>query len=188
MPVPDPSGRAGQPLVAHRAAISATIVGSVTRSGCRQRSSTSKPCVATADRCTAGSRATFVGLPRASRRSGTSTEPACHSAPTLVTCGLPSASQRRQPERRAIQRARGSSCAKRSASCVSTQRPLVADVNRSGARGSGRSGAAELDGTGSTRLHVDRRNATRRADLVRMERHGAGVRQPDERAEGRCAP
>src|SRR5207247_3223435 len=46
-------------------------------------------------------------------------EPACHSAPTLVTCGLPSAFRvvSQNVERFG---ACGSSCVRRSASCVST--------------------------------------------------------------------
>src|SRR5918995_1641037 len=110
MPVPESSGCAGHPLFAHNAAISATIVGSVTRRASPE-TITSKPFVATLI-VQRGSRATaFAGWNQH--------EPACQSAPTLVTCGLPSAFRvvSQNVERSGE---RGSSCVRRSASCVST--------------------------------------------------------------------
>src|SRR4051812_12946115 len=88
MPVPEASGSAGHPLFAHNAAISATTDGSVTRRA-SPATITSKPFVATliAQR---GSRATFFAL-RVPAPVWNQHEPACQSAPTLVTCGLPSA-------------------------------------------------------------------------------------------------
>src|SRR5215210_9330045 len=88
MPVPDSSGSAGHPLLAHNAAISATVVGSLTR--CASPATiTSKPFVATLTEQRA-SRATFLAL-RVRSPVWNQHEPACQSAPTLVTCGLPSA-------------------------------------------------------------------------------------------------
>src|SRR5262245_43104320 len=116
MPVPASSGCAGHPLFAHNAAISATIVGSVTRRASPE-TITSKPLVATliAQR---GSRATFFAL-RVRSPVWNQYEPACQSAPTLVTCGLPSAFRVVSQD---VERfgERGSSCVRRSASCVST--------------------------------------------------------------------
>ena len=88
MPVPESSGCAGHPLFAHNAAISATIVGSVTRRASPE-TITSKPFVATLI-VQRGSRATFFAL-RVRSPVWNQHEPACQSAPTLVTCGLPSA-------------------------------------------------------------------------------------------------
>src|SRR5207342_3597809 len=88
MPVPDSSGCAGHPLFAHNAAISATIVASATRRASPE-TITSKPCVATLI-VHRGSRATFLAL-RVRSPVWNQHEPACQSAPTLVTCGLPSA-------------------------------------------------------------------------------------------------
>src|SRR6478736_1085367 len=116
MPVPDSSGCAGHPLLAHSAAISATFAGSVTRRA-SPATITSKPFVATLI-VQRGSRATFFAL-RVRSPVWNQHEPACHSAPTLVTCGLPS------PFRVVSQNVerfgeRGSSCVRRSVSCVST--------------------------------------------------------------------
>src|SRR6478609_8347897 len=116
MPVPESSGCAGHPLCAHNAAISATIAGSVTRRASPE-TITSKAFVATliAQR---GSRATFFAL-RVRSPVWNQHEPACQSAPTLVTCGLPSAFRvvSQNVERFGE---RGSSCVRRSTSCVST--------------------------------------------------------------------
>src|SRR5207342_716644 len=116
MPVPESSGWAGHPLLAHSAAISATIAGSVTRRA-SPATITSKPCVATLI-VQRASRATFFAL-RVRSPVWNQHEPACHSAPTLVTCGLPSAFRvvSQNVERFGE---RGSSCVRRSASCVST--------------------------------------------------------------------
>src|SRR5882757_7222059 len=116
MPVPDSSGSAGHPLFAHNAAISATIFGSVTRRASPE-TITSKPFVATLI-VQRGSRATFFAL-RVPSPVWNQYEPACHSAPTLVTCGLPSVFKvvSQNVERFGE---RGSSCVRRSASCVST--------------------------------------------------------------------
>src|SRR4249919_2228775 len=116
MPVPESSGWAGHPLLAHSAAISATIAGSVTRRA-SPATITSKPCVATLI-VQRGSRATFIAL-AVRAPVWNQQEPACHSAPTLVTCGLPSAFRvvSQNVERFGE---RGSSCVRRSASCVST--------------------------------------------------------------------
>src|SRR5215218_8342842 len=116
MPVPEASGSAGHPLCAHNAAISATTEGSVTRRAC-PATITSKPFVATLI-VQRGSRATFLAL-RVRSPVWNQHEPACQSAPTLVTCGLPSAFRvvSQNVERFGE---RGSSCVRRSASCVST--------------------------------------------------------------------
>src|SRR4051794_25169101 len=116
MPVPESSGCAGHPLCAHNAAISATVEGSVTR--CASPATiTSKPLVATLI-VHRGSRATFLAL-RVRSPVWNQHEPACQSAPTLVTCGLPSAfSVVSQNVERFGER--GSSCINRSTSCVST--------------------------------------------------------------------
>src|SRR5215216_398403 len=116
MPVPESSGCAGHPLSAHNAAISDTIVGSVTRRASPE-TVTSKPFVATLI-VQRGSRATFFAL-RVRSPVWNQHEPACQSAPTLVTCGLPSAFRvvSQNVERFGE---RGSSCVRRSASCVST--------------------------------------------------------------------
>src|SRR3954466_1763676 len=87
MPLPESSGCAGHPLSAHNAAISATIVGSVTRRASPE-TITSKPFVATLI-VQRGSRATFLAL-RVRSPVWTQPEPACQIAPTLVTRGLPS--------------------------------------------------------------------------------------------------
>src|SRR4051794_20779727 len=116
MPFPDSSGCAGQPAATHSAAISATVAGSVT-SCATPAIITSKPFVATLI-VQRGSRATFLAL-RVRSPVWNQQEPACHSAPTLVTCGLPSAFRvvSQNVERLGE---RGSSCVKRSASCGST--------------------------------------------------------------------
>src|SRR5215203_1744199 len=116
MPVPDSSGCAGHPLFAHNAAISATVVRTVTRRASPE-TVTSKLFVATLI-VQRGSRATFFAL-RVRAAVWNQHEPACQSAPTLVTCGLPSAFRvvSQNVERFGE---RGSSCVKRSASCVST--------------------------------------------------------------------
>src|SRR5882672_1776360 len=116
MPVPESSGCAGHPLFAHNAAISATIFGSVTRRA-SPATITSKPFVATLI-VQRGSRATFFAL-RVRSPVWNQHEPACQRAPTLVTCGLPSAFRvvSQNVERFGE---RGSSCVRRSASCVST--------------------------------------------------------------------
>src|SRR5437773_8219283 len=116
MPVPESSAWAGHPLFAHNAAISATIFGSVTRRA-SPATITSKPFVATLI-VQRGSRATFRAL-RVRSPVWNQHEPACQSAPTLVTCGLPSAFSvvSQNVERFGD---RGSSWVKRSASCVST--------------------------------------------------------------------
>src|SRR5205823_520341 len=85
MPVPESSGWAGHPLFAHKAAISATIFGSVTRRA-SPATITSKPFVATLI-VQRGSRATLFAL---RVRSPVWNQHAYQSAPTLVTCGLPS--------------------------------------------------------------------------------------------------
>src|SRR6478672_2874324 len=116
MPVPDSSGCAGHPLFAHNAAISATIFGSVTRRA-TPATITSTPFVARLIE-QRGSRARFFAL-RVRSPVWNQHEPACQSAPTLVTCGLPSAfSVVSQNVERFGER--GSSCVKRSASCAST--------------------------------------------------------------------
>src|ERR1700704_5419733 len=116
MPVPESSGWAGHPLFAHKAAISATIFGSVTRRA-SPATITSKAFVATLI-VQRGSRATFFAL-RVRSPVWNQHEPACQSAPTLVTCGLPSTFRvvSQNVERFGE---RGSSCVRRSASCVST--------------------------------------------------------------------
>src|SRR5438132_7819300 len=116
MPVPESSGWAGHPLFAHSAAISATIFGSVTRRA-SPATITSKPFVATLI-VQRGSRATFFAL-RVRSPVWNQQEPACQSAPTLVTCGLPSAFRVVSQN---VDRfgERGSSCIRRSASCAST--------------------------------------------------------------------
>jgi len=88
IPVPESSASAGHPLFAHNAAISATVFGSVTGRASPE-TITSKPFVATLI-VQRGSRATFFAL-RVRSPVWNQHEPACHSAPTLVTCGLPSA-------------------------------------------------------------------------------------------------
>src|SRR5580765_416753 len=88
MPVPESSGSAGHPPFAHNAAISDTTFGSVTRRA-SPATITSKPFVATLME-QRGSRATFFAL-RVRSPVWNQHEPACQSAPTLVTCGLPSA-------------------------------------------------------------------------------------------------
>src|SRR5215218_2638160 len=88
MPVPESSGSAGQPLLAHNAAISPTTFESVTRRA-SPATITSKPFVATLIE-QRGSRATFLALWVRSP-VWNQHDPACQSAPTLVTCGLPSA-------------------------------------------------------------------------------------------------
>src|SRR6476620_7684636 len=87
MPVPESSGSAGHPPLAHDAAISVTTFGSVTRRA-TPATITSKPFVATPIE-QRGSRATFLAL-RVLSPVWNQYEPACQSAPTLVTCGLPS--------------------------------------------------------------------------------------------------
>src|SRR6266550_3202067 len=116
MPVPESSGSAGHPPFAHNAAISATTFGSVTRRA-SPATITSKPLVATLIE-QRGSRATFVAL-RVRSPVWNQHEPACQSAPTLVTCGLPSTFRvvSQNVERFGE---RGSSCIRRSASCAST--------------------------------------------------------------------
>src|SRR6188472_3501683 len=116
MPVPASSGSAGHPLFAHNAAISATTFGSVTRRA-SPATITSKPFVATLIE-QRGSRATFFAL-RVRSPVWNQHEPACQSAPTLVTWGLPSAFRvvSQNVERFGE---RGSSCVRRSASCAST--------------------------------------------------------------------
>src|SRR5256885_328108 len=116
MPVPESSGWAGHPFFAHNAAISATIFGSVTRRA-SPATITSKPFVATLT-AQRGSRATFFAL-RVRSPVWNQHEPECQSAPTLVTCGLPSAFRvvSQNVERFGE---RGSSCVRRSASYVST--------------------------------------------------------------------
>src|SRR5438270_7503644 len=121
MPVPESSGRAGHPLFAHNPAISATIFGSVTRRA-SPATITSKPLLA-ALIGQRGSRATFFAL-RVRSPVWNQHEPPCQSAPTLVTCGLPSAFRvvSQNVERFGE---RGSSCIRRSASCVSTWDHLI---------------------------------------------------------------
>src|SRR2546430_1097819 len=116
MPVPESSGCAGHPLFAHNPAISATIFGSVTRRA-SPATITSKPFVATLIE-QRGSRATLFAL-RVRSPVWNQHEPACQSAPTLVTRGLPSAFRvvSQNVERFGE---RGSSCVRRSASCDST--------------------------------------------------------------------
>src|SRR3982074_2953246 len=116
MPVPESSGCAAHPLFAHNPAISDTIFGSVTRRA-SPATITSKPFVATL-MVGGGSRATFFAL-QVRSPVWNQHEPACQSAPTLVTCGLPSAFRvvSQNVERFGE---RGSSCVRRSASCVST--------------------------------------------------------------------
>src|SRR6476619_13248 len=116
MPVPESSGWAGHPLSAHNAAIWATTVGSVTRRASPE-TITSNPFVATLI-VQRGSRATFFAL-RVRSPVWNQHEPACQSAPTLVTCGLPSAFRvvSQNVERFGEL---GSSCVRRSASCDST--------------------------------------------------------------------
>src|SRR5438445_2320674 len=116
MPVPESSGCAGHPLFAHIAAASATTFGSVSRAA-SPATITSKPFVATLI-VQRGSRATLFAL-RVRSPVWNQHEPACQSAPTLVTCGLPSAFRvvSQNVERFGE---RGSSCVRRSASCVST--------------------------------------------------------------------
>src|SRR6266404_2804694 len=116
MPVPDSSGCAGHPLFAHKPAISATIFGSVTRRA-SPATITSKPFVATLI-VQRGSRATFFAL-RVRSPVWNQHEPACQSAPTLVTCGLPSAFRVVSQNVDRFGEC-GSSCVRRSASCVST--------------------------------------------------------------------
>ena len=116
MPVPESSGSAGHPLFAHNAAISATTTGSVTRRASPE-TITSKPSVATLI-VQRGSCATFVAL-RVCSPVWNQHEPAYQSAPTLVTCGLPSAF--RVVSQNVVRSGvRGSSCVRRSASCGST--------------------------------------------------------------------
>src|SRR4029077_8478960 len=117
MPVPESSGCAGHPPFVHNAAISATIFGSVTRRASPE-TITSKPFVATL-MLHAGPRATFFAL-RVRSPVWNQQDPACQSAPTLVTCGLPSAFRvvSQKVERFGE---RGSSCVRRSASCDSTR-------------------------------------------------------------------
>src|SRR5215218_3157587 len=116
MPVPDSSGCAGQPLSAHRAATSATTVASVTRRASPE-TATSKPCVATLI-VQRGSRSMFFAL-CVRAPVWNQYEPACHIAPTLVACGLPSAFTV-VSQNVARFGERGSSCTERSASCAST--------------------------------------------------------------------
>ena len=78
---------------------------------------TSKPCVATLI-VQRGSRATFFAL-RVRSPVWNQHEPACQSAPTLVTCGLPSAF-RVVSQNVGRSGERGSSCVWRSTSCAST--------------------------------------------------------------------
>src|SRR5262249_37066829 len=108
---------AGHPLFAHNAAISATIVGSVTR--CASPATiTSKPLVATLT-VQRGLRAMFLAL-RVRSLVWNQHEPACQSAPTLVTCGLPSAFKVVSQKVERFGEC-GSSCIRRSASCASTR-------------------------------------------------------------------
>src|SRR5712664_3528313 len=117
MPVPESSGCAGHPLFAHNAAISATIFGSVTRRA-SPATITSNPFVATLI-VQRGSRATVFAL-RVGPPVWNQHEPAGQIAPSLVTCVLPSAFRvvSQNVERFGE---RGSSCVRRSASCVSTR-------------------------------------------------------------------
>src|SRR4051794_30735156 len=116
MPAPESSGCAGHPLVAHKAAISATILVSVTRRA-SPATTTSKPFVATLIE-QRGSRATFFAF-RVCWPVWNQQERACQSAPTVVTCGLPS---RFSVVSQNVDRFGdlGSSCVSMSASCVST--------------------------------------------------------------------
>src|SRR6478752_6308203 len=116
MPVPESSGCAGHPPFAHNAAISATIFGSVTRRASPE-TITSKPFVATLT-VQRGSRAMFFAL-RVHSPVWNQHEPACQSAPTLVTCGLPSVFRVVSQNVGRFGEC-GSVCVKSSASCVVT--------------------------------------------------------------------